>query len=337
MSSRKMFLKMLLSLSLMFWSLTDARAVVFSDDFESYTVGTTPNSIYTFNSRGWNGTGPAPANLFTVSQLGMNKVLTYDKPAPSYHFGEVYFLYPQEFSAIDHAKATFYYTEMAQGYSTIRFTNTDAFNPNDKCSVQTGWDNRFFLWDNRINTVVAAVNLWPDKFIQQLSYIIEVKRNYDRILGTITRLDTNESKSFDAPASGCMSGKVAFGFWEDTPLGIHTRLDDLYVSGTPLSPPDEDGDGHSPPLDCNDSDPNIHPRAIEIPGNFLDENCDGSLGTCNPCNSWKNHGAFVRCVSNDVEQLVSIGLLTQDAGDALVSSAAQSEIGKFGYTPAQCQ
>ena len=45
---------------------------------------------------------------------------------------------------------------------------------------------------------------------------------------------------------------------------------------TPRGFVDADGDGSSPPADCNDANKAIRPGAVDKPGNKIDENCDGS-------------------------------------------------------------
>jgi len=74
---------------------------------------------------------------------------------------------------------------------------------------------------------------------------------------------------------------------------------------------------------------------VEIPGNRVDENCDSTV-ECDPCAGWQNHGKFVRCVAHAADALEDAGAITPEEGEALVSSAAQSDVGKVP-TPKVCQ
>jgi hypothetical protein len=86
---------------------------------------------------------------------------------------------------------------------------------------------------------------------------------------------------------------------------------------------DSDGDGV---LDDIDVCPATHEGAIV--------NAEGCTGldvieaACPADADYKNHGAFVSCVSNSVELAIEDGLITEEEGEEIVSAAAKSEVGK---------
>lgn len=90
-----------------------------------------------------------------------------------------------------------------------------------------------------------------------------------------------------------------FGICLDKPIGdldgncVINLLDfslfaqDWLVNGIPIY--DQDGDGFISSAyggyDCDDTNPNIHPAALEIPGNLVDENCNDTIDDTEICDN----------------------------------------------------
>ncbi|MGH9870493.1 MAG: MopE-related protein [Candidatus Polarisedimenticolia bacterium] len=98
-------------------------------------------------------------------------------------------------------------------------------------------------------------------------------------------------------------------------------LDDDCDGDVPFLEADADGDGYRGCAgDCLDSDSRVRPGATDLPGNLLDENCDG-VAACSPAASWKSHGAFVTCVVRECSRLVAGGLATRHQCMAAISAS----------------
>ena len=84
---------------------------------------------------------------------------------------------------------------------------------------------------------------------------------------------------------------------------------------------DDDGDGPSECVgDCDDAEAGVHPEAADLPGDAIDDDCDGTPA-CDPASGWKARGNFAACVVRACSQLEGAGLVTRQECAAILRQA----------------
>ena len=91
---------------------------------------------------------------------------------------------------------------------------------------------------------------------------------------------------------------------------------------------DQDGQGDACDADDdNDGVLDVDECQATTPGGVVGANGCSIADTC-PCeNSWRNHGAYVKCVAQTSNSFLAAGLITSAQKDAIVSAAARSVCG----------
>lgn len=99
---------------------------------------------------------------------------------------------------------------------------------------------------------------------------------------------------------------ASFGVaWDDDREGNR----EIYFASVRCDCVDADADGFDSCSDCDDTEPSVHPGSVDLPGDTLDQDCDGTC-LCDPRLARRNRGEQVACVARACAALIQSGQVT---------------------------
>jgi hypothetical protein len=126
--------------------------------------------------------------------------------------------------------------------------------------------------------------------------------------------------SNDFPATGTKNWSLV-SYWRGRSVQDPVTISDGFVSWAGAYYEGADGMFYSRDF----------PNAFQVIAELIADEIDPQElvdSSCEPEEAWKNHGEYIRCVSHRVEELIEDGMITEEDGDAIVATAAQSDVGK---------
>jgi streptogramin lyase len=188
--------------------------------------------------------------------------------------------------------------------------------PND---IVNGPDGDLYFTDTALSRILRFVNGPPRTFTgaaapvaataASASASVDPRGNDTQVVfdyGPTTAYgSTTQNVSLPSGAGSVPVTSVLDGLTPKTTYHVRARAinsegqvagSDVTVT-TPAGLVDNDHDGSSPPADCDDTDPAIHPGARDIPRDGIDQNCDGKDAAyprlrANASLSWKFNDTY---------------------------------------------
>ena len=151
--------------------------------------------------------------------------------------------------------------------------------------------------------------------------IVGTGARYDPATNTWTPMSTRNAPAARDGHSAVWTGRALI-VWGGLLGGNSERI--TKSGGVYFLASDRDRDGYTDCSgDCDDTIAEAHPGAVDLPGDSLDQDCDGTI-SCDPSLDWASHDAFVNCVARECRALVRAGHAPRSACSDIIRDTSRA-------------